>query len=65
MFTPFLDGVLVALALLAGAAIVISLAMLAAASVTRPSRSPHGGIRHDLPLQPQPETDDARTLVLR
>ena len=65
MFTPFLDGVLVALALLVGAAIVISLAMLAAASVTRPSRAPHGGIRHDLLLHPQPETDDTRTLVPR
>ena len=35
MFTPILDGVLLALALLVGAAIVISLAMLAAASAAR------------------------------
>ena len=63
MFTPILGGVLAALALLVGAAIVISLAMLAAASVTRPGRAPHGGIRPDLP--PQPETGDARPLVLR
>ena len=33
MFTPILGGVLLAVALLVGAAIVISLAMLAAASV--------------------------------
>jgi hypothetical protein len=65
MFTPILDGVLLALALLVGAAIVTSLAMLAAASVARPGRAPHGGIRPDLPAHPQPETDDARTLVLR
>jgi hypothetical protein len=36
MFLPFLDGVLVALALLVSAAIAISAAMLAAASVIRP-----------------------------
>jgi len=65
MFTPILDGVLLALALLVGAAIVISLAMLAAASAARPGRAPRGGIRHALPAHPQPETDDARTLVLR
>jgi len=65
MFTPILDGVLLALALLAGAAIVISLAMLAAASVARPGRVTDDGIRHDLPAHLQPETDDARTLVPR
>ena len=65
MFTPILEGVLLALALLVGAAIVISLAMLAAASVARPGRAPYGGIRHDLPAHARPETDDARTLVLR
>jgi hypothetical protein len=65
MFTPDIDGVLVALAVLVGAAIAISLAMLAGASVTWPGRAPHGGIGHDVPPQPQPETDDARTLVLR
>jgi len=64
MFIPYIDGVLVALALLVGAAIVISLAMLAAASVTRSGR-PHGGIGRDVPPQLQPEIDDARTLVLR
>jgi hypothetical protein len=63
MFMQLLDGVLVALAVLVSAAIAVSLAMLAAASVTRPSQ-PHGGIRPDPPLHPQPDTDDARTLVL-
>jgi len=65
MSTPILDGVLLALALLVGTAIVISLSMLAAASAARPDPEPLGGIRHDLPAHPQPETDDARMLVLR
>jgi hypothetical protein len=65
MFTSILGGVLLALALLVGAAIVISLAMLAAVSVARAGRAPRGGIRHDLPAHPEPETDAARTLVLR
>jgi hypothetical protein len=50
----------VALALLVSVAIAISVAMLAAASVTRPSQAPHGGIRYDLPPLPQPGTDDAQ-----
>ena len=60
-----LFGVLVALAVLAGAAITLSTAILAATSVTKPGQAPHGGIRRDLPPPPQPHTDDARTLVLR
>jgi len=75
-----LNGVLVAAALLIGAAVALSLVMLAAARVTGPGRAPHGGIRRDLPQQPQPDTDntpvlapwqpqpeseDARVLVLR
>ena len=60
-----LDGVLVALAVLVSLATAISLAMLAAASVTRPGQAPHGVIRRDLPQHPQPDPDDARTLVLR
>jgi hypothetical protein len=61
------DGVLLALAGLAGAAIVLSLVMLAAASVNRRGQAPHGGIRRDVTPQPQPEpdADDARVLVLR
>jgi hypothetical protein len=53
----------VALAVLVSAAIAVSLAMLAAPSLTRPGQ-PHGGIRPDPPQHPQPDTDDARTLVL-
>ena len=60
-----LDGVLVALAMLVGAAIVLPVAILAAPSDTRHGQPPHGGIRRDLPQQPQPDTDDARALVLR
>jgi hypothetical protein len=61
----FFFGVLTALAVLAGATIAFSAAVLAAASVAKPGRPPHGGIRRDLPPLPQPHTDDARTLVLR
>jgi hypothetical protein len=61
------EGVLLALAGLVGAAVVLSLVMLAATSVARRGQAPYGGIRRDLPRQPQPEpdTDDARVLVLR
>jgi hypothetical protein len=58
-----LDGVLLAAALLIGAAVVLSLVMLAAARVTGSGRTPHGGIRRDLPQQPQPDPDDALVLV--
>jgi hypothetical protein len=64
MFTQLLNGVLVALAVLGSAAIAVSLAMLTAASITRHGQPPHGGIRPDPPQHPQPDTDDARTLVL-
>ena len=63
MFMQLLNGVLVALAVLVSAAIAVSLAMLAAPSLTRPGQQ-HGGIRPDPPQHPQPDTDDARTLVL-
>lgn len=65
--TQLVEGVLLALAGLIGAAIVLSLVMLAAGSVTRHGPAPHGGIRRDLPPYPQPEpdTDEARVLVLR
>jgi hypothetical protein len=61
------DGVLLAVAGLVGLAVALSLMMLAAASVTRRGQAPHGGIRRDLPRQPQAEPDlgDARVLVLR
>ena len=71
----FLDGVLIALAVLVGAAIALSVAILAVASVTKRGQAPyggtrrdlppHGGTRRDLPPLPQPDTDDARELVLR
>ena len=75
-----LNGVLVAAALLIGAAVALSLVMLAAARVAGPGRAQLGGIRRDRPRQPQPVTDntpvlapwqpqpeseDARVLVLR
>jgi len=60
-----LDGVLVALAVLFGAAIALSVVMLAVRSVSKPGPAPQGGIRPDLPQQPQSDTDDARVLVLR
>jgi hypothetical protein len=55
------DGILVALAVLVGAAILLSVAMVAAANVSKPGQAPHGGIRRDLPQHPQPDTDDDRT----
>jgi hypothetical protein len=60
-----LTGVLVALAGLFGLAIALSVAMLAAARVTKSGQAPSGGIRPDLPPHPQPHSDHARTLVLR
>jgi len=58
-------GVLVALATLVGVATVLSIAMLAAASLSRPGQAPHGGTRPDLPRHPQPDGDEDRVLVLR
>ena len=58
------DDVLVALAVMVGLAIALSVAMLAAGSVARRGPAPHGGLRSDLPQQPQSDTDDARVLVL-
>jgi hypothetical protein len=60
-----LGGVLVAVAVLVGAAIALAVAMLAAGSVSKPGPAPHGGIRPDLPQHPQFDTDDDRVLVLR
>ena len=59
-----LDGVLVALAALIGAAIVLSVVMVAARSVGRAGPAPQGGIRPELPQQPQSDSDDDRVLVL-
>jgi hypothetical protein len=60
----FLDGVLVAVAALVGIAIALAVVMLAAGSVSKPGPAPRGGIRPELPQQPQSDTDDARVLVL-
>ena len=60
-----LDGVLLALAVLVGAAIALSVVMLAVGSASKPGPAPQGGIRPYLPQQPQSDTDDARVLVLR
>jgi hypothetical protein len=62
--TQLIDGVLIALAALVGVAILLSVAMLAAASVSRPGPAPHGGTRRDVPQQPQSDSDDDRVLVL-
>jgi hypothetical protein len=59
-----LTGVLLALAVLIGATVALSAVMLLATRVTGSGRAPHGGIRRDLPQQPQPDPDDARELVL-
>ncbi len=61
------EGVLLALAGLVGTTILLSLVLLAAASVTRRGQAPHGGIRRDPPPQPQPEpgAGGTRVLVLR
>jgi hypothetical protein len=59
-----LTGVLLALAVLVGATVALSAVMLLASRVTGSGRAPHGGIRRDLPQQPQPDPDDARELVL-
>jgi hypothetical protein len=59
-----LTGVLLALAALIGATVVLSAVMLLATRVAGTGRAPHGGIRRDLPQQPQPDPEDARELVL-
>jgi hypothetical protein len=60
-----IEGVLIAVAALVGVAIVLSVVMLAAGSVSRPGPAPHGGTRRDVPQQPQSDSDDDRVLVLR
>lgn len=59
-----LGGTLTALAILIGLSIAISLALWASASRTQTGHPPNGGIRRDPPWQPQPDSDDARELVL-
>ena len=61
-------GGVLALAVLVGLSIAISLAIMATGSVAQTGQTPPGGIRRDPPRQPprqpQPDTDDARELVL-
>jgi hypothetical protein len=70
----FHDVILV-LAVLIGMTAALSVVMLIAPSVARPARPgrpPRGGLRHDLPRQPQPapqpqlqpEAEEDRELVL-
>jgi len=61
-----LDGALVALGALVGIAVVLTVVMLAARSVSKPGPAPQGGTRPDLPepQHPQSDTDDARVFVL-
>jgi hypothetical protein len=62
-----LSEIFLAVAVLAGAAILVALGMVAAAAVSKPAQGPNGGIRRDAAPHPQPEpdVDDARELVLR
>jgi hypothetical protein len=59
-----IGGVLMALAVLVGVSIAISLAIMATGSAVQTGQTPPGGTRRDPPRQPQPDTDDARELVL-
>jgi hypothetical protein len=54
-----------ALAVLVGVSIAISLAIMATGSAAQTGQAPPGGIRRNPPPQPQPDPDDARELVLR
>jgi hypothetical protein len=61
--TQILTGALMALAALAGLAIVLAVTLWTAASASRPGQAPRGGTRRDLPPLPQPDVDDTRELV--
>ena len=54
-----LSEALLAVAVLAGAAILFAVAMVAAAAASKPSQGPHGGTRHYPAPHPQPDADDA------
>jgi hypothetical protein len=73
--TQLFHDVLLVLAVLVGLTTALSAVMLIAPSVARPAspgRPPRGGLRHDLPRQPQlepepqlqPEAEEDRELVL-
>jgi hypothetical protein len=58
--TQLFHDVLLVLAVLIGLTAMLSGAMLIAPSLTRParpSRPPRGGLRRDLPWQPEPEPE--------
>jgi hypothetical protein len=52
-----LDGALLALLIVIGVAIALSLAMVAAATVSRPGQTPRGGTRREPPRRPVPDDD--------
>jgi hypothetical protein len=72
--TQLLNGTLLALAIIVGAAIALSITIVAVAGLTQRSKTRHagtgqgggpaGGTRRDLPPHPAPETGHDRTLVL-
>jgi len=68
--TQLLNGTLLALAIIFGAAIALSITIVAVASLTQRGKTRHagigpaGGTRRDLPPHPAPETGHDRTLVL-
>jgi hypothetical protein len=53
--TQLLDGALLALVIVVGAAIALSLAMIAAAALSRPGQPPRGGTRREVPRRPEPD----------
>lgn len=65
------NGALIALAVLVGTAIALSVAIVAVAAVTQRGQARRGGTggaggtEHDVPRHPAPDTEDARSLVLR
>jgi len=74
--TQLLNGTLLALAIIVGAAITLSITIMAIAGLTQRGKTRHagagpaagtgpaGGTPHDLPPHPAPETGHDRTLVL-
>jgi hypothetical protein len=52
-----LDGALLALAVMVGAAIALSVAMVVAARVSHRGPTPHGGTRRVPPRRPLPDDD--------
>jgi hypothetical protein len=52
-----LDGALLALVVMVGAAIALSVAMVAVAAVSRRGPTPHGGTRRIQPRRPLPDDD--------